>query len=63
MAVPKHKTSKAATNSRYANFKTTVPAVGECPSCHAPKLQHRACKACGYYDKARSVEVNKKDGE
>ena len=33
MAVPKHKTSKAATNSRYANYKVSAPAVGECPQC------------------------------
>lgn len=62
MAVPKHKVSKQAGNSRYANWKIEAPAVGECPQCHSPKLSHRACKACGYYDKNRSVEV-KQDKE
>ena len=60
MAVPKHKTSKAATNSRYANYKVSAPAVGECPQCHAPKLNHRACKACGNYN-GRQVLAAKAD--
>ncbi len=59
MAVPKHKVSKQAGNSRFANWKITAPDAGECPQCHAPKLSHRACKSCGYYDKNRSVEVKK----
>ena len=62
MAVPKHKVSKQAGNSRYANWKIESPEVGECPQCHSPKLSHRACKTCGYYDKTRSVEV-KQDKE
>ena len=24
--------------------------VVDCPQCHEPKLAHRLCKACGYYD-------------
>ena len=65
MAVPKHKVSKMAGNSRSsANRKIEAPTVGECPQCHAPKLSHRVCSACGYYDKGRSVEVKQnKDKE
>lgn len=62
MAVPKHKVSKMAGNSRSANWKIEAPDACECPQCHAPKLPHRVCAACGYYDKTRSVEV-KKDKE
>ena len=60
MAVPKHKVSKQAGNSRYANWKIEAPAVGECPQCHSPKLSHRACKACGFY-KGREVIAVKAD--
>ena len=50
MAVPKRRTSKARKNSRKANWKLSAPAVSECPQCHEPKLSHRMCKNCGYYD-------------
>ena len=50
MAVPKSKTSKARKRSRAANWKITAPAIVECPRCHEPKLAHRVCKKCGYYD-------------
>ena len=50
MAVPKRKTSKARRDSRRANYKTTVPAIMECPRCHQAKRAHFACPQCGYYD-------------
>ncbi len=59
MAVPKHKASKQQTNSRFANFKATMPQVGECPQCHEPKRSHRICPHCGYYDGVQKVEVEK----
>ena len=62
MAVPKGKSSKARRDSRRANWKLSLPGIVECPRCHKMKLAHRVCKACGYYDKTRSVEV-KKDEE
>lgn len=60
MAEPKRKVSKQRTNTRYANWKTTAPSLAECPSCKAPKLQHRACKACGYYDGVKVLNVDTK---
>lgn len=50
MAVPKRRTSKASSRSRRANWKLSAPAVGYCPQCHEPKLAHRVCGNCGYYD-------------
>jgi len=26
------------------------PAVQACPNCEAPRIPHRVCPACGYYD-------------
>ncbi|MDD2396630.1 MAG: 50S ribosomal protein L32 [Tissierellia bacterium] len=58
MAVPKRKTSKAKRDSRRAaNAKLTVPNTVECPQCHEPKLPHRVCAACGYYDGKEVVAV------
>ena len=50
MAVPKRRTSKARKNSRKSNWKLSAPAVSACPQCHEPKLSHRVCGNCGYYD-------------
>ena len=51
MAVPKRKTSKAKTAQRKAaNMKKTAPALSVCPQCHEPKLPHRVCPNCNYYN-------------
>ncbi|MBO5102710.1 MAG: 50S ribosomal protein L32 [Clostridia bacterium] len=64
MAVPKSKTSKARKHSRAANWKITSPAIAECPRCHEPKLAHRVCKHCGYYDGKQVLVLEKgKDKE
>ena len=55
MAVPKRKTSKARRDQRRAHWKLTVPGIVECPQCHEPKLAHRVCKKCGYYDGKQAV--------
>ncbi|MFU0801292.1 MAG: 50S ribosomal protein L32 [Xylanivirga thermophila] len=57
MAVPKHKTSKARRNKRRANWKLASPSVMACPQCGQPKLPHRACKSCGYYNKRQVIDV------
>ena len=58
MAVPKRKTSKAKRDSRRAaNAKVTVTNTVECPQCHEPKLPHRVCISCGYYDGKEVVAV------
>ena len=51
MAVPKRRTSKAKRNSRQAaNMKMAAPGLCICPQCHEPKLPHRVCPNCNYYD-------------
>ena len=57
MAVPKRKTSKARRDSRRAHIKLSVPTIAECPQCHKPKLSHRVCRACGYYDGRQAIAV------
>lgn len=58
MPLPKRRHSNQRTRLRRTHYKLTVPAVSECGRCHAPKLSHHACPACGYYgtgEKARKV--------
>ena len=57
MATPKRKTSKAITSQRKAaNMKKTGPALSLCPQCHEPKLPHRVCPNCNFYDGKAVVE-------
>lgn len=60
MAVPKSKVSKQRGNSRYANWKLSMPGMAECPHCREMKLSHRVCKNCGYYDGKQVVEKKEK---
>ena len=51
MAVPKRKTSKARRDKRRSpNMKMTAPGLSICPQCHEPKLPHRVCPNCNYYN-------------
>lgn len=58
MAVPKGKTSKARRDSRRSStWKLTLPGIVSCPQCHEPKMAHRICKKCGYYDGRKAVAL------
>ena len=51
MAVPKRKTSKSKRDMRRSpNMKKASPSLSICPQCHEPKLPHRVCPNCNYYD-------------
>jgi len=50
VAVPKRKTSRSRRDKRRTHWKITAVGVVECPQCHKPKLPHRLCKECGYYN-------------
>ncbi|MDD5698457.1 MAG: 50S ribosomal protein L32 [Victivallaceae bacterium] len=50
MAVPKRKTSKMKKRQRKAANRYEGVQVNFCPSCAAPVLPHRACRACGKYN-------------
>ncbi|MEK6570167.1 MAG: 50S ribosomal protein L32 [Bacteroidota bacterium] len=58
MPNPKRRHSKARRDKRRTHYKATAPSVGECPNCHEPKLLHRACPNCGYYN-GRSIIIPK----
>lgn len=56
MAVPKRKTSKSRTNSRFANWKLKTLVLVECPQCHELKKSHVVCPKCGYYNGKQVIE-------
>lgn len=58
MAVPKRKTTRATRDSRRGgNTAITAPARSVCPQCHQPKLPHRVCPECGYYDGKEIIDT------
>ncbi|NLY09923.1 MAG: 50S ribosomal protein L32 [Tissierellia bacterium] len=58
MAVPKRKTSKQRRNKRRASsYRLNKTTVVECSNCHEPKMPHRVCKSCGYYDGKEIISI------
>lgn len=57
MAVPKRKTSRTRRDHRRSQWKANTPNLSECPQCHQPKLPHRVCLSCGFYDGEKVLEV------
>jgi len=54
MPNPKRRHSKRRKNNRRAHHAISAGNLAECPQCHAKKMPHQACPACGYY-KGREV--------
>jgi large subunit ribosomal protein L32 len=58
MPVPKRKTSRTVRDQRRAGNNNVVAAnLNECPQCHKPKMPHRVCPSCGYYNGREVVET------
>ena len=63
MAVPKRKTSKARRDKRRSpNMKMKAQGLSICPQCHEPKLPHRVCPNCNYYDGKDVMESQDRAG-
>lgn len=58
MPVPKRKTSRTKRDTRRATHQIEAPAKSVCPQCHQPKLPHRVCPACGYYNGKEIIETD-----
>ncbi|RMF62126.1 MAG: 50S ribosomal protein L32 [Calditrichaeota bacterium] len=58
MPLPKRRHSKSRGAKRRTHWKLSVKSISTCSHCHQPKLPHRACPNCGYYN-GRSVFVPK----
>ena len=59
MPNPKRRHSNSRTRKRRTHYKATASALSSCSNCGEIKLAHRACPACGYYNKM-SVLIPKK---
>ena len=58
MANPKKRTSKSKRDSRRSHDALSVVSVNTCPQCRDPKLPHRICPHCGYYNNRKVVDID-----
>lgn len=62
MALPKRKHSKSRRDKRRsANSKLYLPSLSTCPHCKKPRLPHRVCPHCGYYNGKPVVIIETKE--
>ncbi|HEX9975853.1 MAG TPA: 50S ribosomal protein L32 [Dehalococcoidales bacterium] len=59
--LPKRKYAKARQGKRRNHIKVSPPSTQLCPQCQSPKLPHRACPTCGYYNGREVVEVKSRE--
>jgi len=57
MANPKNRNSRTRRKMRRTHWKLQLKTLSRCSQCHEPKLAHRVCPNCGYYDGRQVVEV------
>ncbi len=50
MPHPKRRHSNTRTRKRRTHWKATAPTISACSHCKRPKLDHRVCPNCGYYN-------------
>lgn len=56
MPNPKRRHSKARGRRRRTHWKAVAAQLIVCPQCKEPKMPHRVCVACGYYDSRLVVD-------
>ena len=57
MAVAQRRTSKSRRNMRRSHHALKVPTVTTCPTCGKPLKPHTICKACGFYNGKKIINV------
>ena len=57
MAVQQRRVSKSRKGMRKSHQALKAPTTGVCKQCGKPVKPHRVCKACGYYNGKKVIEV------
>ena len=61
LQLPKRRHSKSRRNKRRAQWKIKSPNLSRCTQCGTPKLPHRVCPECGYYEGREIIHPKKKE--
>ncbi|MEW6679464.1 MAG: 50S ribosomal protein L32 [bacterium] len=61
MANPKRRFSNSRTAKRHSQWKLPSPSISLCPQCKHPKLPHRVCTNCGFYNNSLVLSMAKKE--
>lgn len=61
MALPKQKHSKTRGRKRRTHWKLHPASLANCPQCKQPKLSHKVCPTCGYYNGKQVLEIKVKE--
>ncbi len=61
MPLPKRRHSKARSRKRRTHYKLPGANLVSCPQCKQPKLPHRVCGVCGYYNGRQVIEIKVKE--
>ena len=61
MALPKKRHSAARGRKRRTHWKIAKTTLIPCPQCKAPKLPHRVCGSCGFYNGKQVIEIKIKE--
>ncbi|NLG40788.1 MAG: 50S ribosomal protein L32 [Chloroflexi bacterium] len=59
--LPKRKISPGRRDRRRAHDHLKASASVNCPNCGEPRLPHRVCPKCGYYQGREVISVDKED--
>lgn len=57
MAVPKRRVSPSRKGMRRSHHALNATMPATCSHCKQPKLAHRVCLACGYYDGKEVISI------
>ena len=63
MGVPKKRRSSSEKAKHRGYIKLARVTISECSHCHQPKLPHRVCENCGYYDGQEIIAMVKDEDE
>lgn len=59
--LPKRKISPGRRDRRRAHDHLKASASVNCPNCGEPRLPHRVCPKCGYYQGRGVISISKED--
>ncbi|MFH1201905.1 MAG: 50S ribosomal protein L32 [Candidatus Omnitrophota bacterium] len=60
MPLPKRRFSHARTRKKRTHKILKGKIFSLCPQCRRPRLSHRICAFCGYYDAKQVIEIKEK---